>query len=91
LCLHHIPITAIIKSRNAAEVKRGKLSIANIYILASNLDQTEKNDGSNDIRMVFIKGDKSDYLGEYGDGDSDREMLQENYNTLVEKGIDCNC
>ena len=34
--------------------------------------------------------DANDYLGEYGDGDSDREMLQENYNTIFEKNIEDN-
>ena len=29
-----------------------------------------------------------DYLGDYGDNDSDREMLQENYNTIFEKNIE---
>jgi hypothetical protein len=28
------------------------------------------------------------YLGEYGDGASNREMLQENYNTIFEKNIE---
>jgi hypothetical protein len=31
-----------------------------------------------------------DYLGDYGDDDSDREMLQEKYNTVVEKNIEDN-
>ncbi len=29
-----------------------------------------------------------DYLGEYGNDDSDREMLQENYNTIFDKDIE---
>jgi len=31
-----------------------------------------------------------DYLGDYGDDDSDREMVQENYNTIFEKNIEDN-
>ncbi|CZR52080.1 uncharacterized protein PAC_01957 [Phialocephala subalpina] len=34
--------------------------------------------------------DTWDYLGDYGDNDSDREMLQENYNTIFEKNIEDN-
>ena len=29
-----------------------------------------------------------DYPGDYGDDDSDREMLQENYNTIFENNIE---
>jgi hypothetical protein len=32
--------------------------------------------------------DKYDYLGEYGDSDSDREMLQEIYNSIYERNIE---
>ena len=31
-----------------------------------------------------------DYLGDYGDDDSDREMVQENYNTIFERNIEDN-
>ena len=36
------------------------------------------------------KKDRWDYLGDYGDDDSDREMLQENYNTIFERNIENN-
>ena len=31
-----------------------------------------------------------DYIGDYGYDDSDREMLQENYNTIIEDSIEDN-
>ena len=37
-----------------------------------------------------LDADTLDYLGDYGDNDSDREMLQENYNTLFEKNLENN-
>lgn len=32
--------------------------------------------------------DRHDYLGEYGNDDSDREMMQENWNTIFDKNIE---
>ncbi|PVH67420.1 hypothetical protein DL98DRAFT_314155 [Cadophora sp. DSE1049] len=32
-----------------------------------------------------LDADTWDYLGDYGDNDSDREMLQENYNTILRR------
>jgi hypothetical protein len=40
-----------------------------------------------ELEQLRIEGDL-DYLGDYGDDDSDREMLQENYNTIFEKNIE---
>ncbi len=41
-------------------------------------------------RERLIARDELDYLGDYDDDDSDREMLQENYNTIFEKNIEDN-
>lgn len=32
--------------------------------------------------------DSYDYLGEYGNDDSDREMMQENLSSIIEKNIE---
>ncbi len=37
-----------------------------------------------------LDADRWDYLRDYGDDNSDREMLQENYNTIFEKNIENN-
>jgi hypothetical protein len=42
-----------------------------------------------ELKQLGIEGEL-DYLGDYGDDDSDREMLQENYNTIFEKNIEDN-
>lgn len=40
-------------------------------------------------RMWELEGaDRYDYLGDYGNDDSDREMLQENYNSIFEANMD---
>ena len=40
-----------------------------------------------ELEQLAARGDL-DYLGDYGDDDSDRDMLQENYNTIFEKNIE---
>ena len=42
-----------------------------------------------ELEQLGIEGEL-DYLGDYSDDDSDRETLQENYNTIFEKNIEDN-
>ncbi|PVH92455.1 hypothetical protein DM02DRAFT_722078 [Periconia macrospinosa] len=64
LCLHHIPVEAIIEKKSPSEVKAGK------------------------YEQRFAEGVNSDYLEEYSG--SEREAMQENYNTIFEKNIENN-
>jgi hypothetical protein len=50
LCLHRIPASAIVESRNPTEVKEGKFSITNLHGLASNRRQTKRDDGRNTMQ-----------------------------------------
>ncbi|THV50027.1 hypothetical protein BGAL_0168g00090 [Botrytis galanthina] len=56
-------------------------------IVASRTPSEIKRD--RELEQLGIEGEL-DYLGDYGDADSDREMLQENYNTIFEKNIEDN-
>ena len=52
---------------------------------------TEIKDRHEECRLMKLEElDRNDYLGDYGDGDSDREMLRENYNTIFEKNMEDN-
>jgi hypothetical protein len=42
-----------------------------------------------ELEQLAMRGEL-DYLGDYGDNDSDREMLQENHNTIFEKNMEDN-
>jgi hypothetical protein len=42
-----------------------------------------------ELEQLGIEGEL-DYLGDYGDNNSDREMLQENYNTIIKKNSEDN-
>ena len=44
-------------------------------------------DRENRIARHLEEKDTYDYFEEYGDDESDREMLQENYNTIFNKYI----
>jgi hypothetical protein len=71
LCLHRIPTTAILESRNPREVKEDQERRREKRYL----DQLEAEE-------------RGDYLAEYSG--SEREALQENYNTIFEKNIEDN-
>lgn len=55
LCLHRIPTEAIVESRNPVEVEEGKSSNTSLHELASDWQQTERNDVRNDIGINWMQ------------------------------------
>ena len=84
LCLHRIPPAAIVGKRTPAQVEEGGLrrtwfKRGGFWPI---LDREDR------IARHLEEKDTYDYLEEYGNDDSDREMLQENYNTIFDKNIE---
>ena len=86
LCLHCIPPAAVVEKRTPVQVEEGA---------SSNMIQKGSVwpilDRENRIARHLEEKDIYDYLGEYGNDDSDHEMLQENYNTIFDNNIDSWC
>ena len=84
ICLHDIPIGAIQESRTHIEVEQGTiLAPLQHGITFTMLELIVLPD-----REFLEEKDRYDYLGEYGNDDSDREMMQENCNTIFDKNIE---
>ncbi|KIW14715.1 hypothetical protein PV08_07499 [Exophiala spinifera] len=83
LCLHRVPQAAIINKRTPGEIETGKCLGAGDTTCVSLIADRE----SRRARRLE-EPDRYDYLGDCGDSDSDREMLQENYNSIFDRNIE---
>ena len=82
ICMHRIPATALAGQRNPQQVEKGRVCSCWLVNIGGLLDIDRRE------RKQDAESDVYDYLGECGDDDSDREMLQENWNTIFDKNME---